>query len=206
MNKIRAFLISFALIFSASASAAPQAINTLSIDTATVSLNSFLGPLSLTHNFNPTVDVVMGAFQKNIVEFGAPGDPYFLEIYSDGTYGAPAPTGTVDAMTGTIDVDFSSLRATLTKNDGINTNIFDISFLALFNNPITNTYDGNSGMFDMSWETDANVDILGLSLDSPFVLNLKGSASVSAVPVPAAVWLFGSGMVALFGFSRKKHS
>ncbi len=204
MNKIRAFLISFALIFSASASAVTQTINTLSVDTATVSLNSFLGPLSLTHSFNPTVDIVMGTFQKNIIEFGSPSDPYFLEIYSSGTYGAFAPTGTVDAETNTIDVDFSSLRATLTKNDGVSTNIFDISFFSLFDNPITNTYNGNTGMFDMSWETNANVDILGLSLDSPFVLNLKGS--VSAVPVPAAVWLFGSGMVALFGFSRKKYS
>ncbi len=29
---------------------------------------------------------------------------------------------------------------------------------------------------------------------------------VSAVPVPAAVWLFGSGIVALLGFSRKNKS
>lgn len=29
---------------------------------------------------------------------------------------------------------------------------------------------------------------------------------VSAVPVPAAVWLFGSGLIGLFGFARKKSS
>jgi len=29
--------------------------------------------------------------------------------------------------------------------------------------------------------------------------------NVSAVPVPAAVWFMGSGLLALFGYSRKKH-
>ncbi|RDH80810.1 MAG: hypothetical protein DIZ80_17465 [endosymbiont of Galathealinum brachiosum] len=33
---------------------------------------------------------------------------------------------------------------------------------------------------------------------------VAGSVSVSAVPVPAAVWLFGSGLIALSGFARKK--
>ncbi|MCW8910327.1 MAG: VPLPA-CTERM sorting domain-containing protein [Gammaproteobacteria bacterium] len=31
-----------------------------------------------------------------------------------------------------------------------------------------------------------------------------GSHSVSAVPVPAAVWLFGSGLIGLVGFARRK--
>ncbi len=34
-------------------------------------------------------------------------------------------------------------------------------------------------------------------------INVTG---VSAVPVPAAVWLFGSGLIGLFGFARKKSS
>ena len=28
--------------------------------------------------------------------------------------------------------------------------------------------------------------------------------SVSAVPVPAAVWLFGSGLIGLIGFAKRK--
>ena len=31
------------------------------------------------------------------------------------------------------------------------------------------------------------------------------SGDVSAVPVPAAVWLFGSGLLGLIGIARKKH-
>jgi hypothetical protein len=30
--------------------------------------------------------------------------------------------------------------------------------------------------------------------------------SVSAVPVPGAIWLLGSGLIGLFGLSRKKKS
>jgi len=35
-----------------------------------------------------------------------------------------------------------------------------------------------------------------------YSLHLEGT--ISAVPVPAAVWLFGSGLLGLFGFSRRK--
>ena len=38
-----------------------------------------------------------------------------------------------------------------------------------------------------------------------YALNLEGTvASVSAVPVPAAVWLFGSGLLGLVGVARRK--
>jgi hypothetical protein len=37
--------------------------------------------------------------------------------------------------------------------------------------------------------------------------HLEGSVeNVSAVPVPAAAWLFGSGLIAIFGISRRKTS
>jgi len=36
----------------------------------------------------------------------------------------------------------------------------------------------------------------------PYALHLEGS--ISAVPVPAAVWLFASGLIGLFGIARKK--
>ncbi|MCW9025191.1 MAG: PEP-CTERM sorting domain-containing protein, partial [Gammaproteobacteria bacterium] len=34
--------------------------------------------------------------------------------------------------------------------------------------------------------------------------NVNGYTDVSAVPVPAAVWLFGSGLIGLIGFSKRK--
>jgi len=49
-------------------------------------------------------------------------------------------------------------------------------------------------------------------IDELVVFFLTGSASslsidninVSAVPIPAAVWLFGSGLLGLVGFARKR--
>lgn len=38
------------------------------------------------------------------------------------------------------------------------------------------------------------------------VVIITGTASISAVPVPAAVWLLGSGLVGLFGVRRKMRS
>ncbi len=32
---------------------------------------------------------------------------------------------------------------------------------------------------------------------------LDGNASIAAVPLPAGIWLFGSGLIGLFGFARK---
>jgi len=37
---------------------------------------------------------------------------------------------------------------------------------------------------------------------TPYILHLEGT--ISAVPVPAAVWLFGSGLIGLAGFARRK--
>jgi hypothetical protein len=38
--------------------------------------------------------------------------------------------------------------------------------------------------------------------DTQYLLNLTGT--ISAVPIPSAIWLFGSGLIALSGFSRRR--
>jgi hypothetical protein len=58
---------------------------------------------------------------------------------------------------------------------------------------------------------DSNNNLLDFELGciTPGSANVAGSGdcsvvTVSAVPVPAAVWLFGSGMLGLLGFARRK--
>ncbi|MBZ0071643.1 MAG: VPLPA-CTERM sorting domain-containing protein [Thiohalobacteraceae bacterium] len=67
------------------------------------------------------------------------------------------------------------------------------------------TQSGNSLMIT-TWDTDSN-GIPGTTLAGvmplPISLQWDGSA-VSAVPVPAAVWLFGSGLLGLVGVARKR--
>jgi hypothetical protein len=41
-------------------------------------------------------------------------------------------------------------------------------------------------------------------LDAPIVSSTLATTSVSTVPVPAAVWLFGSGFIGLIGIARRK--
>ncbi|VAW77560.1 hypothetical protein MNBD_GAMMA12-2073 [hydrothermal vent metagenome] len=204
MIKIRAFLIiSLALLYSVGASAAPVSINKMSIDEATVSINFGGGAiLGNTMPFTPPIDITMGVFQSDIISIGSTAnDGFLLKIYSTGTYGAPAPSATVDNMNNTIDVDFSSLRGTITRGTGITKFDTDFSLSALFGNLLKNDYDASTGMIDMLFAENINVDVFGASIPATLEIGIKGA--VSAVPVPAAVWLFGSGMIALFGFSRK---
>ncbi|MEJ1336373.1 MAG: discoidin domain-containing protein [Candidatus Sedimenticola sp. (ex Thyasira tokunagai)] len=49
-------------------------------------------------------------------------------------------------------------------------------------------------------------DAVRIALDGINYLSLAEVEVMSAVPVPAAVWLFGSGILGLIGFSRRKRS
>jgi len=58
---------------------------------------------------------------------------------------------------------------------------------------------------DLSWivgDDYIDLNLGGTRLDSG--LYIKGAFEVSAVPLPASVYLFGSALVGLFGFLRKK--
>jgi hypothetical protein len=60
------------------------------------------------------------------------------------------------------------------------------------------------------FDSDFNAADFGSACITPGSANIGGtgdcSVSVSPVPVPAAVWLFGSGLVGLIGISRRKNS
>lgn len=63
--------------------------------------------------------------------------------------------------------------------------------------------------FDFTADAGSLLSISGTYTNSDFIdaailsSNLA-TVSVSAVPVPAAVWLFGSGLIGLIGFARRK--
>ncbi len=74
--------------------------------------------------------------------------------------------------------------------------------------------DNSTGILSISRITDGvdtNNNLLDFELGciTPGSANIAGSGNcsvvtVSAVPIPAAVWLFGSGMLGLLGFARRK--
>lgn len=69
---------------------------------------------------------------------------------------------------------------------------------------------GNSVLgfsFNFTASEGAALYISGLYTDSNFMdasISSSNIATVSAVPVPAAAWLFGSGLIGLFGITKRK--
>lgn len=106
--------------------------------------------------------------------------------------GGAAPSGTVDGAAGTIDVDMSSWFAFWNGND------FNQGAQA------TGTYDEATGAFTLNWSSTIN----GGPFDGATGFwQLSGTANVeapSSVPVPAAVWLMGSGLIGLAGVARRR--
>ena len=106
-----------------------------------------------------------------------------------------AGTGVIDFSTAYNNMTITAGTATYTDS----TELFGGAYMELINgeldsldySSIANDFDsgflsfwsGNLGEFDGSWNT---------------------AVSISSVPVPAAVWLFGSGLLALVGLSRRK--
>lgn len=56
-----------------------------------------------------------------------------------------------------------------------------------------------------AWTFDAhNGDQYNLNKDNQFYAWAVRSGDVAAIPVPGAIWLFGSGLLGLFGINRRK--
>jgi hypothetical protein len=102
--------------------------------------------------------------------------------------------------------------------------IFDYPILAPLTS-VTVPYDGSKGLYQLTWDTSApeglvNVGSFTLTAEyydsNPFAGgNFQALApdksvdyaaaveKVSSVPVPAALWLFGSGLIGLLGFRTR---
>ena len=68
----------------------------------------------------------------------------------------------------------------------------------------TYTFDGTNFTLDYHWDAVTNNGGVGLGPLNVSEYDLKLVGTVSSVPVPAAVWLFGSGLVGLIGIARRK--
>jgi len=104
--------------------------------------------------------------------------------------------------------------------DGTEEGVLDNSFGELLNTSF-NTFFGATGNFDImnisfiavgAGQSDLVLsesalwvfaDELGGYYGNQVVFD-PAVVNVSAVPVPAAIWMFGSGLLGLFGFARKK--
>ena len=184
--------------YASSVNASTIAIDSMFVDKVTVALVvNNTGLFSYSSSF-PSFEIAMGEYQSSIVSFGNRRSG-LLNIYSTNLYGAAAPTGYVDGAT--INVDLSSIRA------GFDSRWVDFDVgLWPINTPQNNgVYDPNTGRYVLDWRYNFIVDNPGFRRDfnGSFIVSLQGGLITSSVPVPAAFWLFGSGMLAFAAVARR---
>lgn len=102
-----------------------------------------------------------------------------------------APSGTVSGTS--LIMDMTSWKAT--------SNLLGIGISTLEQGAMaTGTVDA-FGNYVMSWQSPNDLDVgFGAGLTT---WTLEGTLTTSVVPLPATLWLFGSGVLAVSGFARK---
>ncbi len=134
--------------------------------------------------------------------FSLAWDPSILTLQSsaitfsgDQAFGQP---GVVDVAAGTwTNADVTSL---FTAETLANFEIATLSFLAVL--PGVSPTDVTIGLFDNGFDR-IWADSAGLVDVNPTFIG--GSVTVNPVPVPAAVWLFASGILGLVGVARRRN-
>ena len=176
----------------ASALLLPGVLNAATIILPALDIASMTGDAGATVSAN-AFNIDATAF--TIITDGAPidiSDEIFTLTSTSGSYDASADGGDgLGTFAGTFSVGGGLLSGTFSDlevfgfGDGIN---FDFDAILAF----------DSGSLKGGFTTGVLDGIIG---GSKLTVKL---ATISAVPVPAAVWLFGSGLLGLVGIARRK--
>lgn len=112
-----------------------------------------------------------------------------------GTYtGGPVPSGLVDDAAGTITMDLSSLFGNWSDGDyitGTGRNDGITSAMA------TGTWNPSTHVYVLHWDSATTGPAC-----APCVSHWTLEGTANPVPIPPALWLFGSGLLGLFGIRR----
>lgn len=206
---------------SQTASAASYVIGSMNITGGGVIVDNFLPTLTAFNYIGPNTNLVGGyigsggaslpasSYDPNgIASFDWYGFPVSLYTASanlgdtssvaGSVAGGPVPSGTLNDITGTITLDLSSLFGTWQDGDYITGTGRSDGFTSAMAtgtwNPITNAYV-------LYWDSLT----IGPACPPNLCIShwtLQGTAS--PVPVPAALWLFGSGLLGLMGLRWRR--
>lgn len=184
---------------------AVQAASVTQLDIAGGSISLNFGSLgSVTGHFDGNGLLLMNQFQPapNIVNPITISHLTFSIFSSNGgALNLPAPTGQTSGATLTANLQslFAGMTGTgwaglLTAPQTPPTTSFNIGGIA------TGSFNESTNAFDVSWTRP----FTGIPYLTSGTFSLQGTAQLAAVPVPAAAWLFGSGMIGLAGLARRK--
>ena len=187
-------------------------ISSMLVNTASLTVSitgdgtySFSGPVV------PPAEILMGQYQDpiytaNVNTSGATGT---ATIYSTGAYSEPAPSGYVDTgNSNPVNVNFSSFRL----NVNLSTSLGPISFDApawIVNPPnSSSTFDALTNAYTLGWSNSftGSADINGVSTSISGNVQAALGGTLTPVPAPAALWLFGSGLIGIAVFACRSRS
>ena len=202
MNKV--YLLLSLLVMSGSANSAILNVNSMSITGGEVTLSGAATYQLLTGDVGP---LVMGTYQGSPACCSPAAAETTLVYFQLGFFGwagvhtaesddissqAPLPSGFVDTSDNTLNVDLSAW--TWTFNGASN---------HVGASDIVGSYDAVTGEYDLSW---SSVITSGGFVDQTLDWHITGVANVSAVPLPASIWLFASGIIGLYGMSKRRQT
>jgi len=207
-------------VLSQTASAATYVIGSMNITSGGFSVDGFPDGFVAFNYIGPNTNLVGGYIGSGGVSVdavtpnpsriaGADWYGYPMNLYTAsaslgdmatpaGTYtGGPVPSGTLDSIAGAITMDLSSLFGNWDDGDYITGTGRDDGITSAL---ATGTWDPSTHAYVLYWDSKT----LGPACTEPFGCvshwTLQGTAS--PVPVPAALWLFGSGLLGLLGLRR----
>ncbi len=176
-------------------------------DYADMTVGGYDGSAPTGPNFSST-SIVSFAFgtNGNVAVYTAPAD--------DVNSGFAAPTGDITGGTATLELDSWTAwwngtafnqGSTSTKgptetcvyNAGSFSNVCSTAV-------VVDSYDAGTGAFTASWDSVVVGGAFNGSLGNWEISGVMSTGAPAEVPVPAAVWLFGSGLVGLAGIARRR--
>lgn len=115
--------------------------------------------------------------------------------------GGPIPFGTLDDVGGTITMDLSGLFGNWSNIDfNIGTGKND-SITSAF---ATGSWDPVAQSYTMSWYSTVPSTVGGPCAPTQCTAQFIFEGTASPVPLPAAFWLFGSGLLGVLGLARRR--
>ncbi|PVV11860.1 MAG: hypothetical protein B6D72_09410 [gamma proteobacterium symbiont of Ctena orbiculata] len=83
--------------------------------------------------------------------------------------------------------------------DGLAPDFVGLNLIMPFGSPLT-----TGDLLDTPPVSDLQFVIRFKNSNGDITAQMNGSGSISAVPIPAAAWLFGTGLLGLIGFNARK--